>query len=694
MKKYFLCTMIACIAFVMPNKVKAAEAYAALSNDNTTLTFYYDNEKSSRNGMDIGPFTSENGKERGWHGQRKTITSVVFDNSFADYGDLTSTRCWFVELTNLTTISGIENLKTSNVTDMGFMFTECYGLTNIDVSHFDTRNVNNMDAMFAVCTNLTSLDLSNFDTGNVYNMKSVFECCYALKSLNISSFNTSNVTNMAYMFGDCYALENLDVSKFNTDNVTQMDIMFRACKNLKVLDLSSFNTSKVTNMGQMFKNCEELTTIYVSDNWTIENAEWKSEENDKSKSIFYGCPKLVGGNGTTWDENHIDHTYAHIDGGPTNPGYLTLKTGDIPDINTDKVEAYAALSNDNTTLTFYYDDKKSSRNGMDIGPFERAKERGWHNYAKSITTVAFDNSFANLTELTSTAYWFSTFQDLTTISGIENLKTNNVTDMSAMFHECLSLTSVDVRNFDTRNVKNMEGMFAECESLQSIDLGNFDTRNVENMLSMFAECKTIQTIDLSSFNTEKVTTMAGMLGDCYLLTDVNVSSFNTSNVTDMKRMFYRSKVLTVLDLSNFNTSNVTNMKEMFSLSPMLTTIYVSKEWSTEKVEKGENVFDGCNSIVGGGGTIYDANHTDYSYAHIDGGASNPGYLTYKDVSPKEDGDANGDGNVGAADIVELVNYIIGNLSNNINEKAADVNGDGVVNIADIVQIIYIILRTK
>lgn len=325
MKKYFFYAIVACITFVMPMTVKAAEAYAVLSDDNTTLTFYYDNEKSSRNGMDIGPFSSENGKERGWHGQRKTITSVVFDNSFADYTDLTSTRCWFVELTNLASISGIENLKTSNVTDMGFMFTECYGLTTIDVSHFDTRNVNNMDAMFAVCTNLTSLDLSNFDTDNVTNMKSVFECCYALKSLNISSFNTSNVTDMAYMFGDCYALENLDVSKFNTDNVTQMDIMFRACKKLKVLDLSSFNTSKVTNMGQMFKNCEELTTIFVSDNWTIENAEWKSEEKDKSKSIFFGCPKLVGGNGTTWDENHIDHTYAHIDGGASNPGYLTYK---------------------------------------------------------------------------------------------------------------------------------------------------------------------------------------------------------------------------------------------------------------------------------------------------------------------------------------------------------------------------------
>lgn len=34
------------------------------------------------------------------------------------------------------------------------------------------------------------------------------------------------------------------------------------------------------------------------------------------------------------------------------------------------VEPYAALSEDKTVLTFYYDKMKTARNGMDIGPFE------------------------------------------------------------------------------------------------------------------------------------------------------------------------------------------------------------------------------------------------------------------------------------------------------------------------------------
>lgn len=55
------------------------------------------------------------------------------------------------------------------------------------------------------------------------------------------------------------------------------------------------------------------------------------------------------------------------------------------------------------------------------------------------------------------------------------------------------------------------------------------------------------------------------------------------------------------------------------------------------------------------------------------------------------GDVNGDGVVNAADIVEVVNYIMGHPTNKFDAAAADANGDGVVNAADIVQIVNIIM---
>ena len=48
------------------------------------------------------------------------------------------------------------------------------------------------------------------------------------------------------------------------------------------------------------------------------------------------------------------------------------------------------------------------------------------------------------------------------------------------------------------------------------------------------------------------------------------------------------------------------------------------------------------------------------------------------------GDANNDGKVDAADIVEVLNFLIGNPSENFSETNADANEDGNVNAADIV----------
>ncbi len=108
-----------------------------------------------------------------------------------------------------------------------------------------------------------------------------------------------------------------------------------------------------------------------------------------------------------------------------------------------------------------------------------------------------------------------------------------------------------------------------------------------------------------------------------------MSNFNTANVTDIGGMFYGCSSLTSLDLSNFNTANVTNMYAMFGGCSGLTTIYVGEEWKTENVTDEWQMFTNCTSLVGGQGTVYNAEHTDYSYARIDGGAGAPGYFTDK-----------------------------------------------------------------
>ena len=103
------------------------------------------------------------------------------------------------------------------------------------------------------------------------------------------------------------------------------------------------------------------------------------------------------------------------------------------------------------------------------------------------------------------------------------------TDMSSMFNNCRSLTTVPV--FDTSKATKMNKMFYNCELLQTVPL--FDTSSVTNMQDMFYYCSRLTTVPL--FNTVNVTNMDNMFYFSRLQT---VPLFNTSNVTDMGSMFY------------------------------------------------------------------------------------------------------------------------------------------------------------
>ena len=189
-------------------------------------------------------------------------------------------------------------------------------------------------------------------------------------------------------------------------------------------------------------------------------------------------------------------------------------------------EPYAILIDNGTALEFRYDNDKSAyRDAMDIGPFTEPIQRGWDLSLDNIHSIVFNESFANCTSITSTAYWFAGMSNLETFIGLEYLKTINVTDMTGMFSACNHLTVLDLTYFFTESVRYMSDMFYGC------------TR--------------------------------------------------------------------------------------------LTTIKVSSGWSTSSLfgSGSLGMFEGCTSLVGGEGTTYDSSHTDASYAHIDGGSSNPGYLT-------------------------------------------------------------------
>jgi len=235
----------------------------------------------------------------------------------------------------------------------------------------------------------------------------------------------------------------------------------------------------------------------------------------------------------------------------------------------------------------------------------------------NIKNIVFDESFKTYAP-TSLEHFFAGCSTLETISGLEYLNTEKVTDMSSMFDGCQKLSSLDLSKFNTEKVTDMRGMFEDCQELSSLDLSKFNTKEVKYMRSMFYGCQKLSSLDLSKFNTEKVTDMRDMFWGCSALTSLDLSNFNTEKVESMMGMFFSCSALTSLDLSNFNTKKVRNMNSMFSACSALTTIYASDKFVTTEVENGSYMFYDSKNLKG-----YSDSKTDHTFANCD----TDGYFT-------------------------------------------------------------------
>ena len=133
-----------------------------------------------------------------------------------------------------------------------------------------------------------------------------------------SSFDQARPAGTAFWFYCMFNLKSITGLEYlHTDAVVDMEYMFAGIP-LTSLDLSHFNTSNVRDMSCMFEGCSNLETIYAGSGWTVANV-----TQNNSTDMFYGCTSLVGGQGTVYDPYYVDKDYAHIDGGPSNPGYFT-----------------------------------------------------------------------------------------------------------------------------------------------------------------------------------------------------------------------------------------------------------------------------------------------------------------------------------------------------------------------------------
>ena len=448
---------------------------------------------------------------------------------------------------------------------------------------------------------------------------------------------------MVAWFYDCENLESIQgMDLLDDSNLEEIGGTFYNCKKLTELDLSSISGgTQLSNMSGTFDGCSNLKTIYVSDAFSANGV-------GNDSYCFDDCTSLVGGAGTTFSADRTSTEYAHIDGGPSNPGYFTdiadkpagasAPSGSDSELNTagadkeapryaepeseaesggvdaDGEPADAGLSGDAAALAAansgtwgtcvweFGDDGVFTIKPADgvEGTLYSADHNGSLHYI-NFPWRKLDKSGIKKIEIEGTVHAGQSvrgmFIDFNMVESIDlgNFDTSATTDMSVMFYNCGKLASLDLSGLNTSNVTDMERMFYDCKKLTSLNLSGFDTSKVTDMSQMFRECSSLASLDVSRFDTSNVTNMSTMFYDCDDLTSLDVSGFKTSNVTNMSWMFANCGKLASLDLSRFNTSKVTDMDHMFTGGYSLTSINLGG-FDTSHVVDMSNMFYNNHSL--------------------------------------------------------------------------------------------------
>lgn len=647
-------------------QIQDRRMYARLDRETQTLTLYYDkNKQTSDNAIYARPLWAN-------YVERKAIQTVVFDESFK-HARPKSCDQWFYLFEGLTKIEHLDYLNTSEVENMGSMFSKCTSLETLDLSSFNTEKVTNMfemfvgstnlrtinlpkgfigsnvtdlNGMFRGCASLTELDLSGSNAEKVKDMGNMFNGCVALSNLNLSGFKTGSLTDMRYLFSLCQSLESLDLSGFNTENVSSMVSMFSQCSSLRNLDLSSFNTSKVIDMNLMFYMCTNLESIDLSS--------FDTENLQQMARMFYSCTKLETLDLSSFATPNMTSmlcafqycknlktiyvTSAFTTDKVTEGPYAFAGCVNLPNYNPDKTGVEMAHTGaggyltaataswvrwdaPTGTLSFHRGATKPvGDNILDLG---YGNYPNWDTHAAEIKKVVFKAGFRDETH-TTCSKWFSGCTNVTSIEGIENLNTSNVKYMNEMFGQCSNLETLDLSHFNTEKVGNMSNMFNGCTKLRDLNISSFNTENVTNMYGMFYGCSSLETLDLSHFNTRYVRKdgMNYMFNGCSSLSSLDVSNFITDkNSMHLDGLFQGCSSLQTLDLSSFDTRGAGSVNYLFDGCSALQTIYVSDLFKIYGVTS-SNMFRDCHSLKGA--ISFEPTKKNETYANY-----KSGYLTKK-----------------------------------------------------------------
>jgi hypothetical protein len=210
--------------------------------------------------------------------------------------------------------------------------------------------------------------------------------------------------------------------------------------------------SGITSAKQMFTSCKSLESIFATSfsNTTITS----------SSSMFYGCSRLVGGEGFVPAQTSGASVCKLGAGGVlTNPD-ADARVWIWGTVYDDGVLEVAAASAVDATRSVVSHGRLCT-----TAVYTLASGLPWYESRASFAQVVFKADLAGLTSL-NMCYWFYSHTGITSFSGIGNLA--NVSKMRYAFSSCTGVATLDFRGFDPSRLTDLFYCFAGCSALTTI----------------------------------------------------------------------------------------------------------------------------------------------------------------------------------------------------------------------------------
>lgn len=513
---------------------------------------------------------------------------------------------FYIINTKLTSID-LSNWDTKNL--RGFSISNNSLLESINLSNWDTKNLGkNQTNVLGVFQNnpklITITGLENLNTSNIPDncgIQTWFYNCKALESIDLSSFKLDN-KSLDNTFEGCTSLRNIIWPEGNINMYSSTSIglycTFRKCSSLVNLDLSNFYYTQENNGKSVtfnaFQQCTSLQKLYIpnlifsyinsnsSSNYPLLNCTslnyvkcCKEFRRAALNDLSISSAMQRGGDGI-WD---------------------IVDDWELEDLNnpTDGDIIY--------TIDPYYISTQISVNNAYVTPKTvRKLENGDYICAVDLNE-----------DLTNCINMFVNPRAVSKINKFPN--TSKVTNMEGMFSYCKSLEHIDLSQLDFSKTESLKNFLYNCSSLKEIDLTPLNTAtNCTNFINLLSYCYSLEEVDLTYLNNPNINSLSGWFSNNTSLQKVilpikiteEMSLYNTfyecsslttinnldkiKKITNLSNTFYNCTALTSLNLSGWDTSNVTNMNSMFRGCNSLNFIRCKQAFKNWCITNQDNIY--------------------------------------------------------------------------------------------------------